>query len=78
MNETKSLFFEKTKLTQLQLDSPKEKIQSEMKADDITEIQRIIRDFYEKLDANKIDNQKKKEQYLRNTQPIELTHWKRL
>ena len=34
----KARFFEKTKLTHLYLDSPKETIQSEMKADDITEI----------------------------------------
>ena len=64
INKTKSWFFEKIKLTNLQLDASKKieknqinKIRNEkgeVTTDD-AEMQRSIRDCYEQLYANKID-----------------------
>ena len=65
INKTKSWFFEKIKLTKLQPDSSrkKEKTQTNKTKNekgevtmDTIEIQRIIRDHYEQLYGNKMDN----------------------
>ena len=77
INKTKSCFFEK-KLTKLQPDTSRKKreknqiniIRNEKGevTTDTGEIQRIIRDYYEKLYGNKMDNQKEM-QILRKIQP---------
>ena len=65
INKTKSWFFEKIKLTKLQLDSSRKKEKNQINkirnekgevTTDNAEIQRIIRDYYEQLYGNKIDN----------------------
>ena len=75
VNKTKSWFFEKIKLTNDQPDSWRKqrakinqinKIKNE-KGEvtiDNTEIQRIIRDYYKQLYANKMDNLKKMDTFL--------------
>ena len=63
INKTKSWFFEKIKLTNLQPDSSRKKEESnkirnekgEVTTDN-AEIERSIRDYYEQLYGNKIDN----------------------
>ena len=64
INKTKSCFFEKIKLTNLQPDQSRKKKNQVNKIRnekgevtiDNAEIQRIIRDYYEQLYGNKIDN----------------------
>ena len=65
INKTKSWFFEKIKLTNLQPDSLRKKEKNQINkirnekgevASDNAEIQRIIRDYYEQLYGNKMDN----------------------
>ena len=64
INKTKSWFFEKIKLTNLQPDSSRRdknqinKIRNEKGevTTDNEEIQRIIKDYYEKLHGNKMDD----------------------
>ena len=70
INKTKSWFFKKIKLTNLQQDSSRKKerrIKSTKNRNekgevtrDNAEIQRIIRDYHEQFYGNKIDNLKKK------------------
>ena len=63
INKAKSWFFEKIKLTNLQPDSSRKKEESnkirnekgEVTTDN-EEIQRIVRDYYEQLYGNKMDN----------------------
>ena len=68
INKTKSWFFEKIKLTNLQPDSlrKKERIINEKGevTTDNAEIQRRIRDYYEQLYGNKIDNLKEMDRFL--------------
>ena len=65
INKTKSWFFEKIKLTNLQPDSLRKKEKNQINkirnekgevASDNAEIQRIIRDYYEQLYGNKMGN----------------------
>ena len=72
-NKTKSWFFEKIKLTNLQLDASKKieknqinKIRNEKGevTTDKAEIQRIIRDYFEQLYGNKMDNLKEMDRLL--------------
>ena len=73
INKTKSWFFEKIKLTNLQLDASKKieknqinKIRNE-KGEVTTgneEIQRIIRDYYEQPCGNKMDNLEEMDRFL--------------
>ena len=65
INKTKSWFFKKIKLTNLQQDSSRTKEKNQInkirnEKGEVTinnaEIQRIIRDYYEQLYGNKIDN----------------------
>ena len=69
INKTKSWFFEKIKLTNLQPDSSRKKeknqinkIRSEKEevTTDNAEIQRIIREYCEQLSGNKMDNLEKR------------------
>ena len=64
INKTKSWFFEKIKLTNLQPDSSRKREKNQINkirnekgevTIDNTEIQRIIRDYYEHLYGNKMD-----------------------
>ena len=73
INKIKSWFFEKIKLTSLQLDSSRKKerrIKStklEMKKERLqqnAEIQRIIRDYYEQQYGNKTDNLEEMDRFL--------------
>ena len=69
INKTKSWFFEKIKLTNLQPDSSRKKeknqinkIRSEKEevTTDNAKIQRIIREYCEQLSGNKMDNLEKR------------------
>ena len=77
INKTKSWLFEKIKLTNLQPDSSRKnerRIKStklEMKKEqlttDNTEIQRIIRDYYEQLYSNKMDDMEEMDRFLESS-----------
>ena len=73
INKTKSWFFEKIKLTKLQPDSLRKKEKNQINkirnekgevTRDNAEIQRIIRDYYEKLYGNKMDNLEEMDRFL--------------
>ena len=73
INKTKSCFFEKIKLTNLQPDSSRKKerrIKATIRNEkgeittDNAEIQRILRDYYEQLFGNKMDNLKEMDRFL--------------
>ena len=74
INKTKRWFSEKIKLINLQPDSPRKKKDNNQinkirnkkgeVATDNTEIQRIIRDYYEKLYGNKMDNLEEMDRFL--------------
>ena len=72
INKTKSWFFEKIKLTNLQPDSSRKKgedsnkkIRNEKEVrNDNKEIQRIIRDYYEQLCTNKMYNLEEMDKFL--------------
>ena len=72
MSETKSYFFEKTKWTNFQLDSPRKKRGAQINkirnkrevTTDTTETQRIIRDCYEPVYTNKLDNLEDMDEFL--------------
>ena len=69
INKTKSWFFEKIKLTNLQPDSSRKKEKNQInkirsEKEEVTidnaEIQRIIREYCEQLSGNKMDNLEKR------------------
>ena len=72
INKTKSCFFEKIKLTNLQPDSSRKKerrikstkLEKGQITTDDAEIKRIIRDYYEQLYGNKMDNLEKMDRFL--------------
>ena len=73
INKTKSLFSEKIKLTNLQPDSSRKKkreknqinkIRNEKVKTDNAEIQRIVKDYYEQLYGNTMDNLEEMDRFL--------------
>ena len=75
ITKTESWFFEKIKLTNLYPDSSRKKDKNQINrirnekeevTTDNAEIQRIIRDSYEQLYGNKIDNLEKMDRFLEN------------
>ena len=73
MNKTKSWFFEKIKLTNLQPDSSRKKEKNQINklrnekgevTRDSAEIQRITREYYEQLYGNKMDNLEEMDRFL--------------
>ena len=73
INKTKSWFFEKIKLTKLQLDSSRKKEKNQINkirnkkrevTTDNVEKQRIIRDYYKQLYGNKMGNLEETDRFL--------------
>ena len=74
INKTKSQFFEKIKLTNVQPDSSREKDREESNQQirnekgevttDNAEMQSIIREYYEQLYGNKMDNLEEMDRFL--------------
>ena len=83
IHETKGWFFENiNKIDKLLLTSPREKERIQINKNrkerdvttDTTEIQRIIRDYYEQLHANKLDSQEKVNKFLGAYNLSQLNH----
>ena len=76
INKTESWFFEKIKLTNLQPDSSRKKEKNQINTirnekgevtTDNAEIQRIIRDYYEQLYSNKMDDMEEMDRFLESS-----------